>query len=384
MHPQIMESKSGDCPICGMHLVWKSTGLHTDQNQPSVPNDQNRQIGTILPETTMQPGEFKPTVTAIGTTAYNTSDIGVISARTSGRIEKMYVRYRFQSIVKGQKIMDVFSPELLQAQQNTILLLRTDPENAALIYASKARLERLGMTSEQVEALILSGQPSPLIAIYSPYEGHIHEAGLREQMGSDANAMPDDQGKITPELNLKEGMYIQAGQPILTVYNTKNLWAVLNIQAAQYPLVKKGAMAGIVVETDPDKTLHAPIDFVEPFFRTGSKTLTVRAILANAEHRIPVGARLRATIETATVQGNWLPRTAVLSLGLTQVAMRKAGDIYEAVQVTTGLLTEDKIQILDGLSMQDSVAVNAQFLIDSESFIKTGKQQGLRQHINSN
>ncbi|MFR1445835.1 efflux RND transporter periplasmic adaptor subunit, partial [Acinetobacter baumannii] len=98
-----------------------------------------------------------------------------ISARYSGRIERLYVRYRYQKVTKGQKIMDIYSPELVTAQQNIIFLLKNDPANSSLINAAKQRLLLLGLTNQQLSQLIRSGKPSLTVSVYSNYTGHLHE-----------------------------------------------------------------------------------------------------------------------------------------------------------------------------------------------------------------
>jgi Cu(I)/Ag(I) efflux system membrane fusion protein len=84
-----------------------------------------------------------------------------------------------------------------------------------------------------------------------------------------------------------------------------------------------------------------------------------------------VGSLAEAEIAVRPKEGLWVPRTAVISLGRTRVVWLKDGAVYRAHAVQTGAQTTDQIQISGGLSAQDSVAVNAQYLSDSDTFIKT-------------
>src|SRR5206468_3945413 len=90
----------------------------------------------------------------------------------------------------------------------------------------------------------------------------------------------------------------------------------------------------------------------------------------NSQLLLPVGSQVRATIFTNSREANWLPKDAVLSLGMDKVVFLKSGGGYKAHKVATGLSYKNQIQIVSGLTETDSVAANAQFLTDSESFIK--------------
>jgi Cu(I)/Ag(I) efflux system membrane fusion protein len=134
--------------------------------------------------------------------------------------------------------------------------------------------------------------------------------------------------------------------------------------------VKTGNIVRIVPETAPDKNFRAAIDFIEPFYRKDSKTLTARVYFNNASLQVPIGSQLRATIFGNTKEAWWLPKESVLSLGLDKIVFLKEEEGFRAHKIMTGITREKHIQILDGLTRQDSIALNAQYLMDSESFIK--------------
>jgi Cu(I)/Ag(I) efflux system membrane fusion protein len=257
----------------------------------------------------------------------------------------------------------------MTAQQNLLFLLRNDPENISFIQAAKEKLLLLGMSSIQVQQVVQSGKPSLTIAVYSNYSGHIHEAASESEMNRKPGAMKDV-SLITEELTLKEGMYLQKGQSIFTVYNPDKAWAILNIFGESQSLVKTGNAVRIIPETAPGKDFRASIDFIEPFFREGSKTLTARVYFDNAKLKIPIGSQVRAMIFGNAKEAYWLPKDAVLSMGLDKLVFKRSKDGFKAGKVNTGITHKNHIQVLSGLSETDSVAVNAQYLMDSESFIK--------------
>jgi membrane fusion protein, copper/silver efflux system len=370
MHPEIIRDKPGNCPICGMTLVKKETDgkKSSDVELDALLKPTNEFVISSIPVTTIQKKEEQIEIEALGIIAYDTRLTGSISSRVAGRIEKLYVRYRYQKIKKGQHILDIYSHELMTAQQNLLFLLKNDASNASFIQAAKEKLLLLGMSNQQLQQIILAGKPTLTIAVYSNYSGHIHEANGSVMKTSTGNM--NDIALITEELSLKEGMYLQKGQSVFTVYNPDRAWAVLNIYGENQGLVKTGNTVRIIPETAPDKDFRAGIDFIEPFYRKDSKTLTARVYFNNSVMKIPIGSQVKATVFGNTKDAWWLPNDAVVSLGLDKIVFQKTGEGFKAVKITSGITQKNHIQVLKGLTEKDSVAVNAQYLMDSESFIK--------------
>ena len=372
MHPQIIRDKPGNCPICGMQLVKKSSDNKKidslDLNTLLKPT--NGFVISVIPVTTLESSTERIEVDALGAIAYDTRHVGNISARVAGRIEKLYVRFRYQKVRSGQKIMDVYSPELLTAQQNLLFLLKNDAGNTSFINTAKEKLLLLGMSNEQLQQVIKTHKPSFTISIYSKYSGHIHEAaGIMNSSNNNPGVMKDI-ALVTEELPLKEGMYIQKGQTIFSVYNPSKVWAFLHIYADNQSIIKRGDRVQLTAETQPDKTFFGRVDFIEPFFRKENKTLSARVFFDNSKLQLPVGSQVKAKISGIPQMADWLPKESIVSLGLDKVVFVKAPNGFMPHIVSTGLTNKGKTQILKGLALTDSVALNAQFLIDSESFIK--------------
>ena len=371
MHPEIIREQPGKCPICGMDLVKKEADAKkiVEVELESLLKPTNEFVISSIPVTTIQKREEQIEIEALGNIAYDTRRVGSISARVSGRIEKLYVKYRYQKISKGQHILDIYSPELITAQQNLLFLLKNDAGNTPLIEAAREKLLLLGMDNQQLQRIIQSGQPSLTMAVYSSYSGHIHEAAKGDIMNAESGFMKDV-SLITEELSLKEGMYVQKGQSVFTVFNPDRAWAILNIYAENQALVRIGNAVRVVPETVPTKDFRAMIDLIEPFYRKESKTLTARVYFDNRNLNIPIGSQVRATIFGNTKDAYWLPREAVLSLGIDKVVFQKSDGGFKAHKINTGITHKNHIQVLDGINETDSVAANAQYLMDSESFIK--------------
>lgn len=372
MHPEIVRNKPGNCPICGMALVEKkSDGLKVnDIKLEYLLKPTNEFVQSTIPVTTIRKKEEEIEVEALGSIAYDTRQVESISARVSGRVEKLYIRYRYQKINKGDRIMDIYSPELLTAQQNLLFLLKNDEGNNPLIEAAKEKLLLLGMSKSQLRDVIQTGKPSTTIAVYSNYSGHVHDA-ISPVVMNNTNSDMRDIALLTEELSLKEGMYVQKGQSVFTIFNPNKAWAILNIYGENQSLIKKGNSVRIVPETAPSQDFRAKIDFIEPFYKKGSKTLSSRVYFDNSSLKIPIGSQVKAIIFGTTKDAFWLPKESVLSLGIDKIAFLKKDEGFIAKKVIVGISHKNHIQILSGLSKQDSVAINAQFLMDSESFIKS-------------
>jgi Cu(I)/Ag(I) efflux system membrane fusion protein len=373
MHPQVKEHHPGNCPICGMTLVKKEFSTAEAKNANldlhTLLRPTNSAVISGIPVITLQSSSQSLQTEALGRVDYDTRRVQTISARVSGRIEKLYVKYRYQHVHMGDKIMDIYSPELVTAQQDLLFLLHNDPANTSLLDAARTKLSLLGMDSQQLQQVIQSGKPLYKVTIYTHYTGHIHEAGsMTESSGSAASSM--DVSKEMGELPLKEGMYVQKGQTVFQLYNTDQSWIILNLYAGSASRIKVGSAVTITPETAPDQPFNATISYIEPFYREGSKTLTARVYFNNADKMLPIGSQVKAIIRGAAAQGAWLPREAVLSLGLHQVVLKRENGLFQVSAVQTGIIADSLIQITGGLSAQDSVAADAQFLMDSESFIK--------------
>jgi len=172
----------------------------------------NEFVSSKIPVTTILKASANISVEAFGNITYDARYLHSIAARISGRIDKLYVHYRFQKISKGQKIMEIYSPEILTAEENLLFLLKNDAQNSSLIDAAKEKLLLLGMSEQDLKQCIKTGNAFSRIPVYSDYNGHIHDAASKGSMNPISNGMKD-LALLTEELNLKEGMYLQKDNP---------------------------------------------------------------------------------------------------------------------------------------------------------------------------
>ena len=366
MHPEITNQKPGECPVCGMHLVkMEHNPQRANHNHPEGLPELANDFSMGIPLTTMTNHSKDMSIEVLGDVQNDTRELASISARVSGRIEKLYVRHRYQMVQPGEKVMDIYSPEVATAQQNLLFIVKNDVDNTSLLESAKQRLLLMGMSSSQLQQLLKSGNASNTISVYSKTRGYVREAG-DESTGS-TNEM---QSTATVPLAIREGMYVQAGEKIFLLTNPDRAVAVLNLLPESQGLVSVGTLVKIVPETQPAKAFEGKVDFVEPFYREGSKSLAARVYFDNSRLKIPVGSQVRANVHGNSAGGNWLPGEAVLSLGLNEVAFVKTSEGFEARKIITGLKQDNLIQVISGLAPSDSVAAHAQYITDSESLIK--------------
>jgi Cu(I)/Ag(I) efflux system membrane fusion protein len=172
-------------------------------------------------------------------------------------------------------------------------------------------------------------------------------------------------------LSIKEGMYVEKGQNIFNVVNPHQLWAIIKIDRSDIAALKLNQTVTITLPDMPGRTISGKVNFIEPTLQNGDKTTSIRVYMDNMDHELKVNSLVKTTIQTGSVKGLWIPRSALLDLGQTQVVWLKKGALFQVHQVNTGIRNDNEIQIVKGLSVTDSLASDAQYLTDSESFIKT-------------
>ncbi|MBW3545498.1 MAG: efflux RND transporter periplasmic adaptor subunit, partial [Bacteroidetes bacterium] len=249
MHPQIVENQPGSCPICGMDLVpqtHEGQEIEITEDLAFVLEPTNQTVLASVATTSPDYQSVEASLEMEGIITYDTRKIYSIPARFGGRIEQLYIKYNYQPIRKGQKLMELYSPELVTAQKELLYLLQSAPEDDQLIEGAKQRLLLLGATPAQIRQLISSGEASYTFSIYSPYDGYAISlntapptatpgraatgaaatsgGGGMAGMGASAASSAPDAGMAATagageEIQLREGMYVTAGQTLLQVVN---------------------------------------------------------------------------------------------------------------------------------------------------------------------
>lgn len=334
----------------------------------------NNYIISSIPLTTLFSARNNVEINVFGAVAYDLREIHSISSRIEGRIVKLYARFKYQHISKGQKLFDIYSPELVTSQQNLLFLLKNDPTNQSMINAAKQRLLLEGMTLQQLQQLSASGKPILSVGVYSNYSGVVMDASFNQSQSSN-QAMPNPnnlipQNPISEELQIKEGMYLQKGQSVFSIVNSNKVILLLNIFPDQAMFIKKGIAVKIIPETDPEKKINGTIDYIEPSIKAPSTTIQARMYFNNSTNKLPIGSQVTGKMYVTGSSVNWVAASAVVSTGNNTIVFKKVEGGFIAQQVSVGVRTTEKIQIISGLGNKDSIALNGQQLVASESTIK--------------
>jgi len=379
MHPEIIRNEPGQCPICGMDLVQKGATMENleELSLGDVIEPVNQTIIGKSQTITPVNKKISSQIEANGYITYNPKNTFSVSSRFAGRIDKLYVKYNFQEVTKGQKIMDIYSPDLVTAQQNYVFLLNNKEEDLSLVHATKQKLLLLGMNEAQVQQLERTRKAEYLVSIYAPSSGHIHQMINSAELTMPTMPMnknsTDKMGTSAPEFNIREGAYVKKGEAVFNIISLSQVWVILKIYPNDISKIKIGQAVTIVSEIAPDNAINAKISFIEPILDNDSKFASVRVYLDKSDHHVfKIGSLVNATISTGDQNGLWIPSSATLNLGNgNSIVFKKEGNNFKTSAITIADRINNEINIIDGLTINDTIALNAWYMIDSESFVLT-------------
>lgn len=313
-----------------------------------------------------------------------------VAVRASGRVEKLYVKFENQFVRRGDKIMDLYSPELNTIQQELLYTHKSDP-NGELMQHAAHKLKLLGVTDAQIAELMKTEKTTYTLSVYSPYEGYIFYApsganvALRmasakssNKMGGGMSAQQSEQAGMPAASTgpVREGAYLAAGQTLFWINDLRQVWGILSIENLNPDELHVNDSVVVVSEMMPEQPIKTVIQFIEPQFSAGQKFVQVRVYLSNPAYKMRINSLLDATLYARTRQALTLPASSILYLGTREAVWKKVGQteggsgIFQIQFVKTRPGSNDTIVILEGLTTEDEVAVDAGYLMDRESLVK--------------
>lgn len=305
-----------------------------------------------------------------------------IASRFNGRIEKLYVRYDYQYVSKGEKIMEIYSPELKTAEEEYLFVLQTGMDTTVKRIA-REKLLLMGMTNAQVQQLESTRKVMETIAVFSPYAGYVRSGVEQErpfaqnnQSGNSGTMQMGVSGSQSPAMQtqgeIREGSYVVKGQTLFVINDVNKVWVMLSTGVTSFPV---GTPVKLCAQQLKDTTINASIGFVEPVFASGQKFTSYRIYVDNPKQTLLLNSLVSAQIASGTKQRLELPASSVLSLGERKIVWVRSGftsggaGIFEAREVTVNKLPGANIEITSGLTSDEEVALNAGFMVDSQSII---------------
>ncbi|MEN8223703.1 MAG: efflux RND transporter periplasmic adaptor subunit, partial [Acidobacteriota bacterium] len=362
MHPQIQQPKAGKCPLCGMDLIPVSSEeeevgfnqLKLSENAIKLAEIRTAQVERL---------EVSKVIRMSGKIAFNETNIANITSRIPGRIDKIYVNYTGTKIKKGERMVNLYSPELITAQQELLQSLRAlqksrTPElkksSLKLVEASRKKLLLWGLTKAQIRKFENQSNTVNHIIIYSPMNG------------------------IVVKKDAFEGMYVNTGTKLYTIANLMDLWVLLDAYESDISWIKTGQSVEFETEAYPGEIFKGKVTFIDPVIDPKTRTIKVRVNVKNPDHKLKpdmfVSAIVHAGIENKKRDRNYIsplviPSTAPLVTGkraVVYVAVPGKKGVFEGRNITLGSLANNYYIVTEGLKEGENVVVNGAFKIDSD------------------
>ncbi|WP_432714614.1 efflux RND transporter periplasmic adaptor subunit [Pedobacter sp.] len=365
----------------------KSADL-TIENKATLPQEKKTAHFPVVKATK---GSKIYTLEVPGRVVNDTRNQVQLASRVTGRIEKLYIKYNFQPVKKGQLVMEIYSPDLATAQRE-LLLIQSSGNQEGMLEPAKQRLMNLGMTATQVSRILRTGQISYRVPVFSHADGYILEqqaataaasptaattnaggAGMDNMGAGNSTNKPVNQTAANPASSpilLREGQYVSAGQSIFTIYKAGNLVVEFSLLPSVVAQLNKETSVIIQRTADQEKTLRGKIGMLQPVVNAGENFVIARVYLQNSG--LQAGELVSGQFPFVASKGYWLPKSAVVSIGNQDVAFKKQGKTFIPITLKTGVKLAQEVQVFTEIENAE-FAKNAAYLVDSESFIQTVK-----------
>ena len=345
MNPKFRSDKPGKSPM-GMELIpIYAEGKQKQEEEgvvtitPAVENNLGVRVAAVKRSQLVQQIE------TVGYVGYDETKLTQVNTRVDGWIEKLYVTAEGDPVKRGQRLFDLYSPTLVNAQEEYLAAVKS--RNKGLIKASEARLAALGISGNTIQRLKQTLKVKQRISIYAPQNGYI------------AN------------LNVRQGMYIKPSVTVMKLVQLDSIWVVAEVFERQAGWLKKGQPATMTLDYLPGREWLGQVDYIYPTLDSKTRTLRVRVRFENRDGMLRPNMFTRIAIQSHGKDDILtVPREAVIRTGSQdRVVKAMGGGRFKSVRVETGLETIEHIEVLRGLKADDQIVVSAQFLIDSESSV---------------
>ncbi len=391
MHPHIVSEKPGQCPICGMDLEpdeaaataaeadespaepkgkilhYRNPMGHADTSPvpkkdsmgmdyiPVYENEDARGGSAVLvPAETIQTlgvrienaetVDFGRTIRTFGAIADNARLLTEITSRVDGWVDELVVTAVGDEVKKGDVLFRLRSPDLIAAKRDYVTALKSGSPSWAA--SSATRLKSLGAQDQTIAEIKARRTVDELTPFYAERNG------------------------IVSMLNVRKGAFVEAGDPIATMADYGEVWAIASIAEQDLPLITPGAPATVSFPNAP-ASRSARVDYIYPTIDSKTRTGKVRLVLENADLALRPGAYADVFFEIGSQSRLAVPSEAILrdETGA-HVVMAMGEGRFMPMPVKTGLVASGFTEIVDGLAAGDAIVVSGQFLIDSESNLK--------------
>ena len=366
MDPTYIRNEPGKSPM-GMDLV----PVYEEESEEKEPTSAIRidpvtmqNMGVRLDRVVRKP--LIKTIRAYGTITYDERNIHTVNTKFNGWIEKLYADFIGDMVQKGKPLFDIYSPELVTAQEEYLLALqqydrlRSSPYPSIrdgakhLKEASLTRLRYWDLSNEQIERIKDTGKIQKTLTIYSPASGVITEKAAFE------------------------GHYVKAGEHQYVIADLSNVWVDVDVYEYELPWLRQGMAAEMDLSYIPGKRFYGKVLYIYPYLEKMTRTAKLRLEFENPGYQLKPGmytnVYLKAAIEKDSLV---IPQEAVIDSGIRKVVFVSLGKgKFQPREVKIGMEgNENEFQVLEGLHEGEEIVVSAQFMLDSESRLREAIQK---------
>ncbi|TDW99072.1 efflux RND transporter periplasmic adaptor subunit [Dinghuibacter silviterrae] len=347
MHPQIMQDRPGKCPICGMELIPVKKSM--DMGDGSVQlSDQQMRLGGVRLDT-VGGSVIGDGMVLTGTVTVNETGSTAVSARLAGRIERLYVKTTGEAVHKGQKLYDLYSEELNNAEQEYLLALERQEtlhsnvvDLKQLMEAARSKLLLWGLSEAQVAELARVRKPEPVTSFYSPSEG------------------------VVTSVEGHEGDEVAAGTVVVRLVDLSTVWVEAQVYTSQLPDIGKEAPVVVRLPEVPGREWPGRISFMNPEVDPDARINGVRIVLRNGDGVLKPGMAAEVRVTNGERHSLTLPETAVIRGATGNLVWVAAGhNLFRPVMVDTGVEEGDRVEIRSGLTAGDVVVTEGAYWVNS-------------------
>lgn len=290
MHPQIRKPTPGKCPICGMDLTVANSGGAGGMRTLTLSPEAEKLLD--IQTTPVQRQYVDATISMVGKIDYDETGISDITAYVGGRIDRMFVDYTGIQVKKGEHLVELYSPELIGAQEELIQALQAvkSVKNSnveiiretaeSTVIASREKLRLLGLSREQIKEIEDRGSPREQITIYSPLSG------------------------IVIRKHAQEGEYVKTGSKVYTIADLNHLWVMFDAYESDLKWLRYGQSVEFRTESYPGEIFNGVISFIDPVLDDKRRTVKVRVNVDNHEGRLKPGMFAKGTVRATVASDN--------------------------------------------------------------------------------
>lgn len=366
MDPTYIRDKPGKSPM-GMDLV----PVYEEEGEEKEPTSTIRIDPVTIQNMGVRLGEVErraltKTIRTVGFVTYDERSIYTVNTKFDGWIEKIYVNFEGEAVRRGQPLFEIYSPELVTAQEEFLLARRQyltarDSEYAMvrqgarrLYEASRKRLRYWDLTAKQVDRIENSGEVRKTVTVYSPASG------------------------VVTKKNAFAGHYVKAGEHQYEIADLSIVWVDVDVYEFELPWVRDGMPAEMELDYVPGRRFEGKVLYIYPYLDTETRTAKLRLQFENPNRDLKPGMYATVYLESKVADNALVvPQEAVIHSGTRDIVFVALGrGRFQPREVQLGVEgSRNDYQVLEGLAEGERIVVSAQFLLDSESRLREAIQK---------